>query len=151
MGSEPHGKPIPGIELAGEVVEIGESVTKYNVNDRVFGSSGLKQATNAEYICISEDAPITKMSTTMSFNEAVAIPIGAQTALYFLRKAKLEKGQNILIYGASGSVGTYAVQLARQLGAKVTGVCSERNIDLVKSIGADKVIDYTEDDFCDIR
>jgi len=144
-------KPIPGVELAGEIEEIGSKVTKFKIGDQIFGTTtGLKYGGNAEYICLPETwgkGVLELKPSNLSFEESAVIPVGAMTALYNLRKLKLHANESILIYGASGSVGAYAVQLAKHFGAKVTAVCSTRNINLVKSLGADEVIDYTTDDF----
>lgn len=133
-----------GVELSGEVVEIGENVTKFQVGDHVFASSYFKRyGAYAEYKCIEEDAFISKIPKNLSVEESAVLTMGCNTALYFLRDiANIKKDQKILIIGASGSVGSYAVQLAKHFGAEVTGVCSTDNIGLVKSIGADYIIDY---------
>ncbi len=144
-------KKILGHELSGIVEEIGKNVTKFKVGDKVFGTTTmLRTGSYAEYICLPETwkhGVIAKQPINMSFKQAVALPIGAMTALFLLEKAKICKGQNVLIYGASGSVGSYAVQLAHHQGASVTGVCSGSNVDMVLSLGADKVIDYTKQDY----
>jgi NADPH:quinone reductase-like Zn-dependent oxidoreductase len=140
-------QPILGSEFAGEVVAVGEAVSEFAAGERVFGNTGLGFGTHAEFTCVRESARIAPMPGGTSYEEAAAVTDGALNALWSLRLADVRKGQKVLVYGASGSIGTAGVQLAKYFGADVTGVCSTKNLDVVRSIGADRVIDYTREDF----
>jgi NADPH:quinone reductase-like Zn-dependent oxidoreductase len=136
-----------GTEFAGEVEALGTAVTEFSVGDKVFGNTGLRFGAHAEFTCLRDSARIAHMPAGMSFEEAAAVTDGALNALWCLRLANVKKGQKVLVYGASGSIGTAGVQLAKYFGADVTGVCSTKNLEVVRSIGADGVIDYTKGDF----
>jgi len=138
---------ILGSEFAGEVVAVGAAVSEFAVGDRVFGNSGLRFGAHAEFMCMPESARIAHMPTGMSFEEAAPATDGGLNALTCLTPADLQKGRRILIYGASGAIGTAGVQLARYFDADVTAVCGTKNLELVRSLGADRVIDYTKEDF----
>lgn len=138
---------ILGMEFAGIVESVGKTVSRFAPGDKVFGSTGFKFGTHAEYVCLREDGLLAPKPSCMTMEEAAAVLFGGISALYFLRQANVQTRQRVLVYGASGSVGIFAVQLAKYFGAHVTGVSSTANIGLIKSLGADEVLDYTREDF----
>jgi len=151
LGLRKPKRSILGFEVAGEVESVGKEVSQFKKGDLVFGTTTwLDNGAYAEYVCLPEkwkQGVVALKPSNISFEQAAAIPIGGMTAMFILQKANIQKHQKVLIYGASGSVGTFAVQLAVNSGAKVTGVCSGSNIDMVRSLGASHVIDYTQEDF----
>lgn len=148
---KPKRVKVLGFEISGIVEKTGKNVSGFKKGDAVFAYCGLKFGGYAEYLCLKETDIIEQKPENMSFEEAATTPLGSLTALYFLKKVNVSNGQKILIYGASGSVGTFAIQLAKYFGAKVTSVCSQKNIDLVKSLGTDYSIDYTTTDITSLK
>ena len=147
LGFRKPRNPILGLVLAGEIESVGRDVTRFKPGDQVYGFTAFRFGAYAEYKCLPEKAILALKPSNGTYEEAAAIPYGGLLALHFLKKASIERRPRVLVYGASGAIGTSAVQLAKYFGADVTGVCSTMNLDLVKSLGADAVIDYTNEDF----
>jgi NADPH:quinone reductase-like Zn-dependent oxidoreductase len=141
-------KQTPGHEFAGDVEAVGEGVTRFQMGDAVFGTTtGLSVGANAEYVCLPAGGTLAVKPEGVSYEDAAAVTVGGMTALHFLRQGDVERRGEVLIYGASGSVGSFAVQLAKHFGAEVTGVCSTANVEMVRALGADHVVDYKKEDF----
>ncbi|NQU33312.1 MAG: NAD(P)-dependent alcohol dehydrogenase [Bacteroidetes bacterium] len=147
LGFKKPRNPILGLVLSGTIEAVGDKVTLFQIGERIFAHTYMRFGTYAEYICLPETSVVETLPENYSFEEAAAIPYGGTLALYFLQKAMIQKGQNVLIYGASGAIGTFAIQIAKYYGAVVDGVCSKSNFGLVMDLGADSVIDYMNKDF----
>ena len=148
LGISKPRRAVQGLWLAGEIVVIGKSVKRFHVGDKVYARTpDMKFGAYAEYACLPDKSLISLIPSNLSYEEAIAIPFGGVTSLFFLQKGNIQKGNKVMIYGASGAVGSMAVQIAKYYGAVVTGICSTTNIDLIRSLGADKVIDYRKEDF----
>lgn len=147
LGIRKPRQPIFGSEFSGVIESVGKDVTRFNAGDQVFGYRSMNMGANAEYLAVGENSLIAPKPDNMSYEEVATIPYGALTALNLLRKMDIKAGQKVLINGASGGIGSFAVQLAKSYGADVTGVCGSQRVDMVKALGADKVIDYTKEDF----
>ncbi len=139
---------IPGMDISGEIESVGKAVKLFKKGDKVYGTTGMKLGANAEYTCLSENSALVKKPNNITHEQAAAVIFGGLATIHFLRdKANIQKDQKVLVNGASGAVGTASIQLAKYFGAEVTGICSTSNIELVESLGAKKVIDYTKEDF----
>nr|WP_240542668.1 NAD(P)-dependent alcohol dehydrogenase [Exiguobacterium qingdaonense] len=147
MGFKTPRQPILGVVLAGVVVEVGSGVKSFQVGEKVYALTGMRFGGYAEFACVNESKCVVQMPAHASFIEAAALPFGGTTALHFLRKARIERATNVLIYGGAGAVGSTAVQIAKYYGVHVTAVCHERNVELVKRLGADVVVDYSREGY----